>query len=146
MEGRKPFPLVSHAANLAAVFGELSPDGRWLTYTSTESGAPEVYVAAFRGQGKWQISANGGHNSKWSADGKELYYLDPSFNLLTVPVTAAGDALRFGPPQKLVDRWSSPNIFYDVTADGKKILLDRISQQVNQSVTVVTNYAAGLKK
>jgi Tol biopolymer transport system component len=147
LEGdRKPFLLVPHAANSAAVFGELSPDERWLTYTSTESGAPEVYVAAFRGQGKWQISANGGHNSRWSSDGKELYYLDPAFNLYTVPVTDAGDALRFGSPQKLADRWSSPNVFYDVTRDGKKILLDRISQQVNQSVTVVTNYASELKK
>jgi serine/threonine protein kinase len=147
LEGdRKPFLLVPHAANSAAVFGELSPDERWLTYTSTESGAPEVYVAAFRGQGKWQISANGGHNSRWSSDGKELCYLDPAFNLYTVPVTDAGDALRFGSPQKLVDRWSSPNVFYDVTRDGKKILLDRISQQVNQSVTVVTNYASELKK
>jgi hypothetical protein len=33
-----------------------------------------------------------------------------------------------------------------VTPDGKKILLDRISQQVSQSVTVVTNFTAGLKK
>ena len=63
-----------------------------------------------------------------------------------VPVTGTGDALQFGSPQKLVERWSSPNVFYDVTADGKKILLDRISQQVNQSITVVTNYAADLKK
>jgi hypothetical protein len=45
-----------------------------------------------------------------------------------------------------VDRWSAPNVFYDVTPDGKRILLDRISQQANQSVTVITNFAAELKK
>jgi eukaryotic-like serine/threonine-protein kinase len=147
LEGdRKPFLLVSHVANSSVLFGQLSPDGRWLTYTSTESGAPEVYVAAFRGQGKWQISAGGGQNSSWSSDGKELYYLDPRFDLYTVPVTDVGDALQFGTPQKLVSRWSSPNVFYDVAPDGKKILFDRISQQVNQSVTVVTNFASGLKK
>jgi len=147
LEGdRKPFMLVPHAANSSVLFGQLSPDGRWLTYTSTESGAPEVYVAAFRGQGKWQISANGGQNSRWSSDGKELYYLDPRFNLYAVPVTEAGDALQFGTPQQLVSRWSSPNVFYDVAPDGKKILFDRISQQVNQSVTVITNYTAGWKK
>lgn len=143
---RKPFLLVPHAANAAALLGRVSPDGRWLTYTSTESGTPEVYVAAFRGQGKWQISSNGGHASSWSTDGKELYYLDPRFTLYAVPVTYAGDALQFGTPEKLVSNWSSPNVFYDVAPDGKKILMDRISQQVNQSVTVVTNFAAGLKK
>jgi Tol biopolymer transport system component len=147
MEGdRKPFLLIPHATNSATIFGHLSPDGRWLTYTSTESGSLEVYVTAFHGGGKWQISANGGQGSKWSSNGKELYYLDMAFNLYAVPVTDAGDALRFGPPQKLVDRWSAPQVFYDVAPDGKKILLDRISQQVNQSVTVVTNFASGLNK
>jgi len=54
--------------------------------------------------------------------------------------------LQFGTPQQLVSNWSSPQVFYDVAPDGKKILLDRISQQVSQSVTVVTNFAAGLRK
>ena len=49
-------------------------------------------------------------------------------------------------PETLVSNWSAPQVFYDVTPDGKKILLDRVSQQVSQSVTVVTNFTAGLKK
>jgi hypothetical protein len=42
--------------------------------------------------------------------------------------------------------WSAPQVFYDVSPDGKKILLDKVSQHVSQSVTVVTNFTAGLKK
>jgi Tol biopolymer transport system component len=98
------------------------------------------------GQGKWQVSANGGTQPKWSKDGKELYYLDLTFNLPAVPVTNAGGALQFGVAQKLVTSWSAPQVIYDVSPDGKKILLDRVEQQVSQSVTVVTDFTAGLKK
>ena len=54
--------------------------------------------------------------------------------------------MRFGAAQTLISGWSAPQVFYDVTPDGKKILLDRVSQQVSQSVTVVTNFAAELQK
>ena len=95
----------------------------------SESGAIEVYVVAFGGgQGKWQVSATGGMLPLWRADGKELYYLDGNQSLLAVPVKDAGGALEFGPPQTLVNRWTvvaAP--FFDVSADGKKILLDRVS-------------------
>jgi hypothetical protein len=98
------------------------------------------------GQGKWQVSAHGGGGAQWSKDGRELYYIDPAYNLYAIPVKEAGGALQFGAAQTLVTNWSAPQVFYDVTPDGKKILLDRVSQQVNQSVTVVTNFTAGLKK
>ena len=143
LEGeRKPSLILERGAN-----GKLSPDGRWLAYQSGESGRLEVYVVPFGGgQGKWQVSANGGTQPKWSKDGKELYYLDLTFNLPAVPVTNAGGALKFGVAQKLVTNWSAPQVIYDVAPDGKKILLDRVEQQVSQSVTVVTNFTAGLKK
>src|ERR1039458_1508739 len=147
LEGeRKPSLVVPHAPNSFTTLGHLSPDGHWLTYTSSESGAPEVYVAGFHGPGKWQVSASGGVQSKWSSDGKELYYMDPRFNLFAVPVKEVDGAMQFGLPQQLVSNWSSPQVFYDVSAGGKKILLDHVSQQVSQSVTVVTNFTAGVKK
>jgi len=143
----KPFQVVPHAANSFSVMGRLSPDGRWLAYSSAESGTYEVYVVPFHGgQGKWQVSANGGDLPQWSRDGKELFYMDTSYNLFALPVKDAGGAIQFGTAQQLVSTWSAPNVFYDVSPDGKKILLDRISQQVSQSVTVVTNFTAGLKK
>jgi serine/threonine protein kinase/Tol biopolymer transport system component len=138
---RKPWSLVQHGLE-----GQVSPDGRWLAYVSSESGASEVYVAAFRGQGKWQVSTHGGVWTEWSSDGKQLYYMEPKLSLYSVPVTESGGALQFGSPQLLMSNWSSPQFFFDVAPDGKKILLDRIAQQVGQSVTVVTNYGAELKK
>jgi Tol biopolymer transport system component len=138
----KPSLVVERGA-----FGKLSPDGHWLAYQSTESGRSEGYVMPFGGgQGKWQVSANGGQRPQWSKDGKGLYYMDMTYSLFVVPVTNAGGSVQFGAAQKLISNWSAPQVFYDVSPDGKKFLLDRVEQQVSQSVTVVTNFTAGLKK
>ncbi|MGA7295407.1 MAG: protein kinase [Terriglobales bacterium] len=128
LEGeRKPTLIVERGAA-----GKFSPDGHWLAYTSGESGTIQVYVVPFGGgQGKWQVSANGGTQPKWSNDGKELYYMNPTFNLLGVPVKEAGGALQFGAAQTLVNSWSAPQVFYDVSPDGKKFLLDRVEQEVS---------------
>ncbi len=143
LEGeRKPSSVVERGS-----FGKLSPDGRWLVYQSAESGRLEVYVMPFGGgQGKWQVSANGGHLPRWSTNGKELYYMDLTYSLFSVPVANVGGSLQFGAAQKLITNWSAPQVFYDVSPDGNKFLLDRVAQQVSQSVTVVTNFTAGLKK
>ena len=148
LEGeRKPFVVVPHGQNSSSIFGRLSPDGHWLAYASNESGRLEVYVVPFRsGQGRWQVSANGGNSPLWSRDGKELYYANLSFTVLAVPVKIANGAPQFGTAQPLTTTASAPEFFYDVTPDGKKILLPVVTQQVNQSMTVVTNWMAGLKK
>jgi serine/threonine protein kinase len=148
LEGeRKPRLVIPRTANSFSILGRLSPDGRWLAYTSNESGAPQVYIVAFGGgQGKWQVSVNGGAQPQWSKDGKELYYMDMGYNLFAVPVKVVGGALQFGTAQQMLSNWSAPQVFYDVTPDGKKILLDRIAQQVSGSVTVVTNFTSELKK
>jgi Tol biopolymer transport system component len=84
----------------------------------------------------------------WSADGKSLYYSNLGFSVFVVPVKQVIDTLQFGAAEQLVSTasMSSPNFFFDVSPDGKKILLDAISQQVGQSITVVTNWAEELKK
>ena len=147
---RKPFVLVPHPPNSNSFsgFGCLSPDGHWLAYTSTESGTAQVYVQAFGGgQGKWQVSTDEGSQPKWSRDGKELYFANDVTRILSaVPVREVNGALQFGAPQSLVTTRATQQFIYDVSPDGKRILLNVVSQQVNQSVTVVTNFTAGLKK
>jgi Tol biopolymer transport system component len=139
---RKPFQVVAQGGD-----GRLSPDGHWLAYVSGESGDFNVYVVPFGGgQGKWQVSANGGSRPQWSKDGKTLYYMDSSYKLYSVPVRTNGGALQFGSTQMIWDNTvSAPQIFYDIPPDEKRILTDRVAQQVNQSVTVVSNFTADLK-
>jgi serine/threonine protein kinase len=139
---RKPRLVVEHAVN-----GTLSPNGRWLAYTLF-SGQAEVYVVAYGGgQGKWQVSPNGGQVPQWSKDGKELYYLDGAQSIVAVPVKDLGNTLEFGAGQTLISQWtvlSTP--FYSVFPDGQKLLMERVSQQVSEPLTVVTNFTAQLRK
>jgi Tol biopolymer transport system component len=139
---REPRKVLDHGANAT-----LSPDGRWLAYNSNESGRVEVYVQAYGGgQGKWQVSSSGGQVPQWSADGKELFYFDANQSLLAVPVKEAGGALEFGAPQTVVKQWTILTLpFYSVSHDGKRVLMERVTQQVNLPVTVITNFSAGLR-
>ena len=139
---RKPHKVLDHGANAT-----LSPNGRWLAYNSNESGRVEIYVQAYGGgQGKWQVSSSGGQVPQWSADGKELFYFDANQSLLAVPVKEAGGALEFGAPQTIVKQWTILTLpFYSVSHDGKRVLMERVTQQVNLPVTVITNFTDGLR-
>ena len=144
LEGdRKPRQILAHGENAT-----LSPDGRWLAYSSTESGRTEIYVEAYGGgSGKWQVSPDTGQVPHWSADGKELFYFDGNQSLVAVPVKQAGGALEFGAPKTLISRWTIlTQPFFSVAPDGKKFLMERLSQQVNQPITVMTNFTSGLKR
>src|SRR5579862_2471240 len=145
---RKPRQVIAHSGNSSSIRGQLSPNGKWLAYVSSESGSPEIYVVAYGGgQGKWQVSTSEGAQPKWSKDGKELYYVNDFSRVLSaVPVTETKGALQFGAPQTLATTPATQQFIYDVSPDGKKILLNVVAQQVNQSVTVIANFPAGLKK
>jgi Tol biopolymer transport system component len=99
------------------------------------------------GQGKWQVSTNEGLNPRWSEDGKELYYFAiANRSVSSVPVKEINGALQFGAAQVLATSPASQQGFFDVSPDGKRIPLELVSQQVNQSVTVIANFGAELKK
>ncbi len=140
---RKPHQVIPRGTGAV-----LSPDSRWLAYSSTESGRPEIYVSAYgSGQGKWQVSPSGGQVPQWSADGKQLYYFDLNQSIVGVAVKEAGGALQFGAPQTLISQWTILTVpFYDVASDGKRFLMERVTQQVNQPLTLVTNFTAALRK
>ena len=77
-----------------------SPDGRFIAYTSNESGRFEVYVQTLPPPArKWPISVNGGYEPRWRADGRELYYLADDRKLMAVPVSSG--AVPFGVPRPL---------------------------------------------
>ena len=83
-------PELWSKTKFSQVDSPLSPDGRWLPYSTDESGRWEVYVTAFPRAGrKWQISTNGGAYAFWSADGKEILYHDLSGMIWAVAVSVA---------------------------------------------------------
>ena len=67
----------------------VSPNGRWLSYESRESGRNEIYIVPYpRGEGRWQITSGGAGRSSWNRDGSELFYLDnTSDKFYAIPLT-----------------------------------------------------------
>ncbi|MEN8164765.1 MAG: protein kinase, partial [Acidobacteriota bacterium] len=97
----------TQAEDGAAMF---SPDGRWITYFSRESGQGEVYVTPFPGPGRrWQVSDNSGTWSQWSSDGKEIFYQEEDGLIKSVAVDGRGDSLIIGPAEDIVEL-DSPDI------------------------------------
>ena len=138
--------------NFAETNGCLSPDGRWLAYTSVESGRPEVYVRAYPGPGgKWQVSVGGGNAPQWRGDGRELFYRgENGASLVAVPVTAAG-AFEAGTPQRLFDatlaRSDISRNRYVATADGQRFLLNLPTESRSVDVfNVALNWTAELAR
>jgi hypothetical protein len=99
---RRVQPLVATAFDERN--GEVSPDGRWLTYQSNESGRNEVYVRPFPdvNRGRWQVSTNGGVKPGWARNGQELFYMTPPGALMSVRVDR-GATWTAGMPMKVLD-------------------------------------------
>lgn len=137
----KSFPYVNGPRDESQAC--FSPDGRWVAYTSTESGRPEVYVQPFPATGaKWQVSVAGGEQPRWRKDGKELFYLAPDRALMSVPIRVPG-AFDENPPRPLFVTnipFGDINVSqaYDVTPDGERFVIaapDPLSPQ--SPITVV---------
>ena len=149
---RKPMVFVNTEFN--ELLGQLSADSRWMAYTSDESGQKEVYVRPFPpAEGRWKISTAGGEQPRWRGDGKELFYVAADGKLTAVPVKAwAGPKPSFEPgtPMALFDPHitNTAQLFqYDVTADGKRFLVDtNVATASSVPLTVVVNWNTGQKK
>jgi serine/threonine-protein kinase len=113
-----------HESDAAELNGEVSPDGHWLAYESSESGNNEIYVQPFPGSGaKTRISTHGGSVPRWSHNGKEIFFWN--FNIerqLFVVDVQPGTIFRAGLPQALFK--APAGTTWDVAADGKRFLVE----------------------
>jgi serine/threonine-protein kinase len=125
-----------------------SPDGRWVAYSSDESGRDEVYVRPFPGPGgRIQVSTDGGTEPAWSPNGTELLYR--TAGRLEVVAVETGDAFRvLSRPRALFEgryyaySWQRQ---YDVDPSGERILLFRYEEEVID-LTVAVNWMQGLRE
>ena len=130
--------------------GQFSPDGKWVAYSSNESGRWEVYVTSFpEAHGKWQVSNAGGDQPKWRSDGKELFYLAPDSKMMAVPVKTGANfdagtpaALFQANPRELVA--TSEQFSYDVSKDGQKFLINTQLKTGMAPMSVLLNWSAKL--
>jgi serine/threonine protein kinase len=147
--GRKSTLLFSTKVGWAGV--ALSPDGKWLAYSSNESGLPEIYVVPFRtlpdgtpsiAGGKWQVSNGGGTIPVWRGDGREMFFTNTSTNtLMSSSLSITGDHFQSDKPQPLFDLEPHPiSNYYTVSRDGQKIYMATYGPGSTAPFTVTTNW------
>jgi Tol biopolymer transport system component len=153
---RKPWPFLR--TPFFEVWGQFSPDMKWVAYQSNESGHYEVYVRPFTvpgadgatpaaSSGKWQVSTAGGISPMWSADGRELYFVNRAGEMTAVPIGANGTSLVQGAPVRLFKsrilgggedlQWGRQ---YDVTSDGRFLINAVIGSDVVTPITLIQNW------
>jgi len=97
---RKPIEIFKSTSQVQGP--HVSPDGRYVSYVSNESGRNEIYVRPFSSAGGQaaeprKISTEGGQGlAYWRADGKELFYLGANRAIMAVPVTVSATGIEFG--------------------------------------------------
>lgn len=147
---KKPFPIVQ-PPNFQARIAQfrLSPDGRWLAYSSTETGREEVYVTHFpSGAGKWQVSQTGGTFPAWRGDSGEIFYGGLDTSIHAVPVDKNTDEFQTQTGQVLFSMGFIAPIGYpyDVSPDGQRFVINSSVENVSVPLVVVANWTADLKK
>ena len=149
MQGdRTPYPFLQTRFDEAGA--RFSPDGRWVSYFSNESGRYEVYVRQFAaskdaaGGGKWLVSKDGGAYSEWRDDGKELVYIEPGGRLMSVSIDATG-VFQAGTPHELF-RVPAGVENGACATDLKRFLVPvPIDKKAPQAFTVLLNWARPAK-
>jgi Tol biopolymer transport system component len=120
--------------------GRVTRDGHWIAFTSDETGETEVYVQRFpEGGEKWRVSTAGGTSPVWRGDGRELYYVVKDRQMMSVSFRAE-PTVEIGAPVLLFQAPLEPNFSqaqYDVSADGRRFLLDRLVQVKGRSAMVL---------
>jgi serine/threonine protein kinase len=125
-----------------------SPDGRWIAYTSDETGTEQVYVTTFPGPGsKWQISITDGDRPRWSKDGKEILFLNNEDQIMVAEVDGSSDSFKVGKVTSLFKVVGSrPGTIFDISADGQTFLANEEPVTTSDSkVVFVKNWNIDLE-
>ena len=126
----------------------VSPDGRWIAYSTDRSGRFEIEVRSFPSLGSASpVSIAGGGYPRWRADGRELYFVSPGSHIMAVTF-APGTPPALGKPVDLfeVRLPTHPNRFqfagygYDVSADGSRFLVNRLVSDPEISMSVIAGW------
>lgn len=127
-----------------------SPNGKFIVYTSEESGKDEIYVQTFPASAdKWPVSTSGGFTSRWSQKGREVIYVQTGGKMMSVPVKSE-DKFEAGVPQPLFDitlARAPRGDDYEVSNDGQRLMF--VSRGTDGSlppINVILNWSAGLGK
>lgn len=122
----------------------ISPNGKWVAYTSNQSGRSEVYVQSFPpAEGKWQISTAGGSEPSWRSDGQELFYICAD-KLMAMPVKTFAPVFEPGVAKPLFRvrlETSVRRTRYQSASNGKRFLVN-VPVDSASPITIAINWVA----
>ena len=146
-DGSRTIQTLTNTAfdNRGAVF---SPDGRWLAYTSNESGRDEVYAQPYPGPGpKRRISVGGGQEPAWPRADSRIYFRGQD-RMMSVDVRTSPTFVASTPGPLFVDKYETEHNAdrnYDVSADGRRFLMLKTARPfLPAELNVVLNWSATL--
>ena len=145
----KPIAVVQPPSPQSSIFAyRISPDAHWVAYVSDESGQMEVYLTSFpEGKGKWKVSSGGGSYPAWTENGKELFYVSLGEDFSVCPLASKGSEIEVGTPQRLFHApLPGVGIPFDISTDGRRLLVNRSEEEAQAPLQLVTNWPAELKK
>jgi len=133
--------------------GQFSPDGKWVAFVSHESGRPEVFVQSFpEGRARTQASTAGGTQVRWSADGKEIFYVAPDGKMMAVSIAFGGATPDMKLPVPLFQTHlaTGTNVLgfkpqYAVSRDGR-FLLNTAIESASAPIVVSVNWMKKVAK
>ncbi len=148
----EPVVLIDPEANvISALF---SPDGKWIAFSSDVTGNAEVYVTPFDPEsgggsspreGRWPVSTDGGSIPKWSADGKELFFIKEDGRMAVAPISVVDDGLVVGRVEDLFGAsFRMERGVYDVAADGRFLAI-ALSATGNEPFSLVSGWQGLLR-
>ena len=147
--GTKPYKFAGEG--IKEPIARFSPDGQWIAYNSYESGVSRIYVAPFpEGSGRWQVSTGDGYQPRWRRDGKAIFYVSGDNALFEAALSTSG-GFQVGAVKELFRLKDLPQTaewHYDVSPDGNRFLfvVSAENQPTSSAITLVTNWARGLRK
>ncbi len=150
LAGDRTPKMIVESKSFVEKSARLSPDGKWIAFSSDEPGRADIFVAPFPTGPKRRVSDRGGIAPIWSRDGKELYYLAGDGKLTAVSVSRGNSEIAFGPPQPLFDlEPAGLNSFdprpYDVAPDGRFLVVRTVSQEPPNPFVVDVHWTARVK-
>ena len=124
---------------------QISPDGKWFTYSSTDTGHRQVYVESLASPGpRWQVSGRNGREPQWRADGQELFFHGHERQLEAAPIDLSVTPPRIGAPQPLFElkfRGWDTRYHFVPSPDGQWFILNSpVDGSHPVPVTVVMNW------
>ena len=145
-------PMAIQASNFSQRVPVISPNGRWLAYSSNESGHNEIYVTAFpEGGRKWQVSTQETGYARWGSD-EDLFLMGPTGELRIAEVDGSSETFRIGPIRKIADfRLQTLGFDFDPSPDGQRILISQVLEEEGQGakmnpMTLVLGWTADLER